>query len=74
MLPVQINHHSTDYKTQRPIQHGAINKLNSQLKADANAANGGVGVSYSNVVLGGPFDAGVKIVPSTSYQAHYALD
>lgn len=40
------------------------------LKAEANAANGGIGVSYSYLALGG--DSALYSVPKTSYQMHYS--
>jgi hypothetical protein len=46
------------------------------LKADVNNANGGIGVTYSNVMLGGVStvgDAGPR-VPPTTYQNHYLPD
>lgn len=59
----------------------SLNPYNSQskskldkhpgLKAESNLANGGVGVSYSNVVLGGPHnpnDPGRFALPKSTYQ------
>jgi len=34
-------------------QKSVLTKSNLKLKSEANTANGGIGVSYSNVVLGG---------------------
>ena len=33
---------------------GSPNRFNMPLKAQKNSANGGIGVSYSNVILAGP--------------------
>lgn len=42
------------------------------LKAEANTANGGVGVTYSSVVLGGPQNPREKVQPMTSlYKASF---
>lgn len=40
----------------------------NRLKAQTNAANGGIGVSYSNVVLAGGYD---PHQPAQPYQSNY---
>jgi len=42
------------------------------LKAEPNAANGGIGVSYSNVALGGNF-AVIEKTGESSYHNHYGI-
>lgn len=39
------------------------------LKSEANGANGGIGVSFSTMVLG--TDVGYPSIPKSSYQQHY---
>ena len=42
------------------------------LKSEANSANGGIGVSFSTMVLG--TDVGYPTIPKSSYQQHYNED
>lgn len=44
---------SPNFKMNGEMSNNGLVKLNQKLKAEANLANGGIGVSYSNVVLGG---------------------
>jgi len=53
---------------------GQIAKINQHLKSESNNANGGIGVSFSNVVLGGENFAGPIAVSQSTYQAQIALE
>lgn len=46
---------------------GQIAKINQHLKSETNNANGGIGVSFSNVVLGGDNFAGPAPVSQSTY-------
>lgn len=56
-----------------PIVHSAHLDKFRGLKADPHNANGGIGVSYSNVMLGGVDtlgDSGAR-VPASTYKNHF---
>ncbi len=58
-----------DVQQQIGDQRQFVIKKAPGLKAEANAANGGIGISFSNLALGR--DNSQASLPRTSYQQHY---
>ena len=79
MAPISITENHPEQGAQLNVLSGQESLVSLQgspnrLKADINTANGGVGVSYSNVVLSGGIDPreGSGGTLASSYKSNYA--